>query len=274
MTVGGAADSMKEKTMRTISILGSGWLGLPLAKSLVNEGHEVNCSSRNEKKFDQIKGTGAKPFIVDLDTEEGYNDFLKSEILICGITSKNVLGFKKLIAGLNPSKISKVIFISSSSVYPFSNQEVTEESETKDTPLRQIEKLFQKSTDFETTILRFSGLIGDMRNPGAFFRGGKTCKHPDGYVNMIHLDDCIGLINSIIDNEIWGEILNGCADTHPTKRAFYDHYSSLLNRPSPNYEIVNPMVTKRVTSPKTRKLTGYKFKYPDVMKLPKMESQI
>lgn len=93
------------------------------------------------------------------------------------------------------------------------------ESEHKQ--ISQIEAFFRSSPKIETTILRVASLIGYSRHPSRFFASGKVIKDPDGYVNLIHRDDCIAIITQLIDDDIWGEAFNCCTDTHSKKR---DHH--------------------------------------------------
>ena len=52
-----------------ISILGCGWLGLPLAESLIKDGHEVKGSTRDPEKLGQIREQGINPFLLELSPE-------------------------------------------------------------------------------------------------------------------------------------------------------------------------------------------------------------
>jgi hypothetical protein len=47
-------------------------------------------------------------------------------------------------------------------------------------------------------------------------------QQPYAPVNLIHRDDCIGIINAIIEQNVWAEVFNGCADTHPFKADIHD----------------------------------------------------
>ncbi len=177
-------------------------------------------------------------------------------------------GFAKLIKQIETSTIKKVLFISSSSVYGAVNGAVSEDDgmESADSLLYQIEQMFTSNTHFKTTILRLSGLIGYSRHPGNFFKNGKVVQQPDAPVNLIHRDDCIGIINAIIKQAAWGEIFNGCAMTHPTKRNFYSHARTLLNLPNPEYSSESDIAAyKIVSNEKVIKQLGYQFIYPDVM---------
>ena len=50
---------------------------------------------------------------------------------------------------------------------------------------------------------------------------GRIIPNPEGFVNMIHQDDCVQILLEIIYKQIWGEIFNACADTHPNRREYY-----------------------------------------------------
>ncbi|MBU7570647.1 MAG: SDR family NAD(P)-dependent oxidoreductase, partial [Flavobacterium sp.] len=78
--------------MQQISILGCGWLGLPLAKALLEKGFSVNGSTTSENKLNTLENSGIKPFLIAVSSEGiqgNLNDFLNgSEILIIDIPPK------------------------------------------------------------------------------------------------------------------------------------------------------------------------------------------
>ena len=53
----------------TITILGCGWLGLPLAKALVKAGYSVKGSTTREENLETLREAGLEPFLVELDPE-------------------------------------------------------------------------------------------------------------------------------------------------------------------------------------------------------------
>jgi len=254
----------------SISILGSGWLGLPLATDFIQQGYPVRLSTRQTEKLTSFEQLGATPYLVDIDKALFPEGFFDSDSLICNITSKNQSGFTNLIDQIAHSPIQHILFISSSSVYLNTNTIVTEDegAENPDSKLFQIEQAFQACSHFETTILRLSGLIGNQRHPGRFFANGKVVPLPDAPVNLIHRDDCIGLISQIIEQSAWGDVFNGCDDTHPTKREFYSHARHLLNQSPPIFSDQTHGQTKTVSNAKIKQRLGYHFKYPDVMQIP------
>ena len=46
---------------------------------------------------------------------------------------------------------------------------------------------------------------------------------------MIHLEDCIGIIQKIIESNIWEETFNAAAPFHPIRKAYYTQKAIELN---------------------------------------------
>jgi nucleoside-diphosphate-sugar epimerase len=249
-----------------ISVLGCGWLGMPLAFAFVRQGYSVKGSDTSGKKSDQLREGGVLPYFIHLNKAKNeISGFLESEVLILCVTSKNVDDFKNLIHQIEKSPVKKVLFVSSTSVYPTTNGIVTETSTVTDSALTEIESLFRSNRHFKTTIVRFGGLFGYDRKPGRFFPSGKKIDHPEGFVNFIHRDDCIGIISQILEKNVWQETLNACADTHPTRRAFYTNEVLKLGLKEPEFNEYSLNEFKIVNSDKIKELLGYTFKHPDLL---------
>ena len=133
-----------------ISILGSGWLGLPLAVELISKGYKVNGSTTSMIKVRELEVQGITPFIIDTEDKlNNISNFLCADVLIIAITSKNMSAFKNLIKKIEESEVSKVLFVSSTSVYANTNAMITEETDTNNSLLATIEKLFMTNSFFE-----------------------------------------------------------------------------------------------------------------------------
>jgi nucleoside-diphosphate-sugar epimerase len=256
--------------MKTISLLGSGWLGLALALNFQRQSFSVNASTRTLTRLDQLQENGATPYLIDIDSLTGnVQAFFVCDVLIVNITSKNILSFIELIRNIEASKVRRVLFVSSSSVYQNTNNLVMESEgiENKDSPLYQIEKLFMSSLHFKATIVRMAGLIGPGRHPGRFFKNDKLVEQSDSPVNLIHQTDCVNIISQIIEQKVWGEVFNACASSHPTKREFYGQARQSLGQLPPNYGDSNEPFFKIVSNQKLKRLLNYEFVYDDLMTL-------
>ena len=257
-------------TTSCISILGSGWLGLPLAAELVKQGYSVNLSTKTATKLTQLTDIGADAYLIDIEQMKGSSTFFNCSTLIINITSKNITAYQQLIRQVEQSPVKHVLFVSSSSVYLTNNRLVneSEQAENPDSPLYQIERLFVQNKHFDTTILRFSGLIGYNRHPGRFFKKNNLIKDPDAPVNLIHSDDFVGIIKAIIKHNYWGETLNGCSDSHPSKREFYSYARSLLGLAPPRFSSTPETTYKIVSNDKVKQQLNYQFIYPNLMTIP------
>ncbi|WP_275316399.1 NAD-dependent epimerase/dehydratase family protein [Tenacibaculum bernardetii] len=249
-----------------VSILGCGWLGKPLATYLISKEFIIKGSTTSVDKLPVFKEEGINPFLVDIDkvNEETIQPFLTSEILIVAIPSKNVLGFKNLIREIEKSTIKKVIFISSTSVYPSLNKEMTEEDATIDSPLVEIENAFRVNKNFKTTIIRFAGLFGYERQPGNWFQNKKV-PQPKGFVNMIHQDDCVEIICQIIQQDVFGEVFNACSNHHPTRKEYYLNARKVLKKEPPVFDDSSPLKYKIINADKVQKRLNYTFIYDDLL---------
>lgn len=255
--------------LRDISILGSGWLGLPLAISFQKEGMKIHLSTRSSTKFKQLLSTNIDPHLVDIENiNNNIQHFLQTPILIINITCKQLSAYQNLLYEIEKSPIQHVLFISSTSVYP-SHQGICKESDSivEGSNLHCIEKLFMENLHFDCTVIRFAGLIGPKRHPGRFFITGKKVRDANAKVNLIHQLDCILLIKTVLEQEAWGEIFNGCADNHPTKKSYYSKMAKELGYSEPSCLEVENGATKVICNEKIKQQLGYQFIYPDVYQI-------
>ena len=254
--------------MNRISILGCGWLGKPLAVSFLEDGYKVKGSTTSESKVDDLEAINIETHLVNISEFEEYDTFLQSDILIIAITSKDINGFENLISQIQNSSIQKVIFISSTSVYPRINKVMTEEDEVVENhPLVTIENLFRNNIFFETTIIRIAGLFGGERHPANWFKNGRKIPQPKGFVNMIHREDCIEIIHEVIAQNCWNQVFNACANHHPTRREFYTIAKLSKGFEVPEFENNTIYEWKIIGSKKVQEVLGYTFIYDDLLSI-------
>lgn len=278
--------------MKKISILGCGWLGLPLAKFLLKKGFSVKGSTTSTEKIAVLEAAGIEPFQLEVSETKiigAITMFLEnSEILIINIPPKlrgnSAENFVAKIQNLLPfianSSVKKVVFISSTSVYedqPWSDENpiIYDENSLPNAQsesgkqLLETEQFLQNNKNFQTTVIRFGGLIGEDRHPIRFLAGRKNIENPDAPINLIHQLDCIGIIELIIkkglrqaqsDRELKTETFNAVAPFHPTRKDYYTQKAIALNLALPEFEQSKPSVGKIISSEKVESVLEYKFK--------------
>jgi nucleoside-diphosphate-sugar epimerase len=271
--------------MNFITILGCGWFGLPLAKSLLSKGYNVKGSTTSATKLKTLKEAEIMPFQIQLNEQEiigNVSDFLhETDVLIIAIPPglrKEILSseqmtfinkMKILIPYIEKSGIQKVLFVSSTSVYGdrFPIVEYTESTQNHpDTESgRQLvlsEKLLQSNIHFKTTVIRFGGLLGEDRHPIKFLAGRTQIENPDGPVNLIQREDCIGIIIKALDFayiDKWGETFNAVAPQHPTRKNYYQKKAHQFNLPLPNFVEDTKSKGKIISSKKVETILDYSF---------------
>ncbi len=262
--------------MKNTSILGCGWLGLPLAKSLLAKGFSVKGSTTSLEKVSVLQNAGIDTFQIALSEKEirgEIGSFLSnSEILIIDIppklrgnASENFVSkIKMLLPLIEKSAIQSVIFVSSTSVYADDNSIITEESIPQpDTEngkqLLEAEQVLQSHSNFKTTIVRFGGLIGEDRHPIKFLAGRQDLENPNGPINLIHQVDCIGIIESVIEQDCFGETFNAVTPFHPTRKDYYTQKAKALGLSMPEFDESKPSVGKTILSDKVETVLDYEF---------------
>lgn len=268
---------------KQISILGCGWLGLPLGKKLIENNISIKGSTTSEEKLVVLEANKIQHYLIALQEDKiigNTADFLnESEILIVDIppklrssqTENFVSKIKNLIVEIEKSAIKKVLFISSTSVYgdTFPIVELNEDSNPNPDSeggkqLVEVEQLLLSNKKFETTILRFGGLIGEDRHPIKFLAGKTNIENPDAPINLIHQEDCIGIIEKILNqgqNDIWNwnETFNAVAPEHPTRATYYHKKALEMNLKVPTFVKDSKSKGKIISSQKLQKLLNYSF---------------
>ena len=262
--------------MQKISILGCGWLGIPLAEALIKNGFSVSGSTTSIEKISLLKNLGVEPFLLSIEGNTIKGDvlsFLKeSSVLIINIPPKlrgNLAdNFVEKIAVLIPfiekSSVEKVLFVSSTSVYGDSNKTVFEttipvpEGENGK-QLFASETLLQENKNFKTTVIRFGGLIGKDRHPVTFLAGRNNLENPNAPINLIHQDDCIGIILKVFKSNFWNETLNAVAPFHPTREEYYTKKAKEFNLEPPIFNHSKPSIGKTIVSDLLENVLKYHF---------------
>ncbi|NAY92575.1 NAD(P)H-binding protein [Muricauda sp. JGD-17] len=260
-----------------IGILGCGWLGLPLAKTLLKNAFEVHGTTTSREKIQTLHEAGVTAYQIQLSAKKiegnlkGFFDHI--DVLIIdippGLRGKNRESFidkmELLHTEIKKSMVRKIIFVSSTSVYGDEQGEVTEDTlpEPKSESGRQLlacEQLFLNDADLQVTVIRFGGLIGPDRHPVTMLSRRENLSNGNAPVNLIHRNDCILLITTILKNNYWGEIFNGVYPFHPSKKDYYTAEAKKRGIPPPKYADTPSYPSGKIVVGKNFKDKGHRFK--------------
>ncbi|OIN60045.1 NAD(P)H-binding protein [Arsenicibacter rosenii] len=262
--------------MQTVSILGCGWLGLPLAKQLIQEGYAVKGSTTTPDKLPVLQAAGIDARLVQLNPEPAgdLTALLDTDILIVDIPPKagkfgddfHPEQIRHLAQAVGQSAVQRVIYISSTSVYPELNREVFEtdvvlaEQSAAPALVTAEQTWLTMPGDRLVTVLRCGGLMGYERIPGKYV-AGKTVSTGDVPVNYIHRDDAAGIITALLRTSLTGTF-NVVAPIHPTRREVYEKSCTDLQVAMPSFtESAEPISFKLVSNQKLTNQLLYTYQY-------------
>ncbi len=267
--------------IKTISILGCGWFGLPLAVRLIRSGFQVNGSTTTPEKRKNLKEQGISDYLITLNpglhAQPDAGSFFDADAVILNIppgrkdphaASRYRLMMDNLLPHLTSSPASLLIFISSTSVYADSGKVVFEDDagkgnlRTSGKTLLEAEQNFMKRSEFDTTVLRFGGLYGNERHPARFLAGRTGLPNPEAPVNLVHLEDCIRITERILRKQVKGDVFNVVSDEHPNRKTYYTECARRMGLKKPEFNPPAPDDTwKQVSNRHLKETLQYEFKY-------------
>ncbi|GAA5189700.1 SDR family oxidoreductase [Ferrimonas gelatinilytica] len=265
-----------------VSIVGCGWLGMPLALHLQSQGWGVTGSGRREETLQALAEAGIPGSLLVIGEQiqcDAPDTLFAADTLIINVPpgreeQDNSYGERMaLLAELAVEHgIRQALFVSSTSVYQDGPTfpECDELAPLSDSPRARMMRLAEqvvRDRFAKVIVLRPSGLVGGERHPGRFLAGRKGLTGAEAPVNLVHRDDVIGAIQCLISRGPWGETFNLSAPLHPTRGDFYPRAALGLGLCEPEFSDA-PLPGKRICSDKLVQSMGFHFRYPDPLTMP------
>jgi nucleoside-diphosphate-sugar epimerase len=262
-------------------IIGCGYIGLPLALRLMEQGRQVTGWVHSAASAASLAGQPLHRIITGSVADgnawdaasEGYD-----VVIHCASSGRRgeaayeevFLQGARMMGERQPR--ARKIFVSSTSVYGQTGGEVvTEESpaEPLTAPGRILREAERAALGSGAMVARSTGIYGPGR--GVLFekfRRGEAVIEGDGlrWINQIHQRDLVAALAHLIEAGAPGEIYNATDDTPVTTRDYYAWCSEFLRQPRPPHGPVNTerkrgLTNKRVSNAKLR-ATGWSPIYP------------
>lgn len=264
--------------VHSVAIIGCGWLGIPLARTLISQGIDVVATRSNLANCSLLQNQGINAIRLALNPEVECSQreaLSKSSIAIIllppGTRKESGHEFPEkisnLVAVLKNLGLSRMILASSTSVYPSQNREVDEtevivpDTESGRILLRAEESMMQR-TGLQAIVVRLAGLCGPGREPGRFLAGKKDLAGASNPVNLIHQNDATDLLVRLIHHQPWGQRFNACAPVHPSRSQLYTHAARAMQLDPPGFN-AKPSPFKQVNGDKVCKQTGFVYRHPN-----------
>jgi nucleoside-diphosphate-sugar epimerase len=270
------------------TIIGLGWLGVPLAKFLKSQAYNVCGTSRTASKVDALNQAGYECLHFDLFAapiaQQLPSKFFENSNIVINIApgrhsikpDEYIASMKGLINYAFEHKALHLTFVSTSSVFGnavgiVDERSVTNPSSDSGLAHAAIEQYLLEHYIDRSAILRLAGLVGP--NPeGAI----PTIRHPvyalakrqhiDGGntpINLVHQFDVIQCIYAIIKQQTVAKVLHACSLEHPTRADYYTWAAHQLGMKAPKFDTKDDLRDgKIVSAEQTLRELGVSLRYP------------
>lgn len=273
--------------MKKISIIGLGWLGMPLAMALASRGYDVVGSKTTPDGVDAARMVGIECFPLVFTPEmeceaEDLEQLLNVDALIITLPARRTVEGSELyfqaVQQLTDSALAhnvrRIIFTSSTSVYGDNEGVMKEDSPLQPVSrsgvvLKELENWFHGLPNTSVDVLRLAGLVGGDRHPGRFMAGKSQVKGGQHGVNLVHQDDVVAAITLLLSLPKGGHTYNLCAPLHPVKAEFYPALARQMGLVPPTFaEEPSAGKGKIVDGERICKELGFEYQHPDPRNMP------
>lgn len=251
-------------------ILGCGWVGEFVAKLWLNEGHEVWASTTTDEKYHRLRSDGIFVFTHNFDKSATLPDDLPIDfdyiLVSIPASSKSTIEqlthrFFHVAQSLSTLTYKKIIFLSSTGIYPDVSKEIMEDTFAEN-ELQEKLLLAEKAIGQfpRTHVFRLGGLFGLNRIFAKYF-ANKICTTGGQLANFIHLEDVARIISLGFVTPLTYAIYNVVCPLHPSKKDVIEASAKKYGFDLPSAFNDSASFQKIVRSARLQNDLNYTFKY-------------
>ncbi len=235
-----------------IGIVGLGWLGSALYDFYQDRSVAVWGTRTSDNGVEEMRKQGKSAHLLNLAAglqNEDWKSWFHCRNLVINIPPDRIdpdvearypRQVELLIRMAKSAGVERVIFVSSTSVFGSAKGIVDDDTLVQPVTnsgrgLVACEQMIANEWKGQYAVVRFGGLYGPNRHPGRFFSGRTGIPDGDAPVNFIHRDDCVRVIDFLIQQSVRSAVLNACAPAHPPKKEFYHHAALLAGLETPQF---------------------------------------
>lgn len=236
---------MLQKFTKSVTIIGLGWLGLPLGLALHKQGWQVKGSQRVIKEALPFEARALSLPIHNSEQTQVLTALLNTQALIITLPPnkfESLTAYKQNVKALVTQAlllgVTHIIFTSSSSVFP-SHSGYFDEACEPQPDSEQGKCLFELeqwllSQSIRVDIVRLAGLVGGQRHPIKYL-AGRTMQAGNSPVNLVHLDDVVQAISLLFEKPEGKRLFHLVAPEHPLRKDFYPQAAKAFGLAEPQF---------------------------------------
>ncbi len=260
--------------MKKVSIIGLGWFGMELARSMAGRWEVVGTKTKLPSSSPE--GITIYPMVLSPEPQSKFLDeIFDADTAVVnippsmeGLADNYQKAISAMVEKVIASRVGHLVFLSSTGVFGSSQTVVDEDSVPEPDReagriLREVELHLINSFPTRLSIVRPGGLVGGDRQPAKYLAGRRDVKGANHPVNLVHRDDLVRLVEAIIDKELDQTVFHALAAGHPRKEDYYKAMARKMGLPVPQFDSNDLTKGKEIHGEKSKAWTGVEFRVED-----------
>jgi nucleoside-diphosphate-sugar epimerase len=263
-------------------IIGCGYLGRRVATEWRLAGHRITALTRTPENAQTLQALGIEPILGDVLEPASLRPLPSADCVLYAVghdkqaaPSKRevyVNGLETVLRELAP-RAARLLYVSSTNVYGQNAGEWVDEKSPCD-PITQDGQICLEAEKIARSngaiVLRFSGLYGPgrlLRRIEAIRRKQPITGNPDGYLNLIHVDDGARVVSALAQRNSAAATYLVTDDKPILRRTYYERLAELVGAPPPTFETNVADLSafnKRCSNAQLRAELGDILRYPTI----------
>ncbi|MBO1519815.1 NAD(P)-binding domain-containing protein [Oceanisphaera pacifica] len=226
----------------SVAIVGLGWLGEPLALTLLAQGYAVSGSTTCQDKAKRLAKAGIQTQVWNINAPlpPVWSATLAAHTLVLCVPPGKVDDYANILGQVarlaTSSGVQRILFTSATSVYAGIGHKIEADAapdSARGERMLAAEQAVQ-GCGAQVLCLRLSGLVGGSREPGRFL-AGRSFDGGNEPINLVAQEDLLRFIPAILAKEDWPSRFNMSAPHHPSRRDFYSQAAEFRDLPAPQF---------------------------------------
>jgi nucleoside-diphosphate-sugar epimerase len=268
-------------------VIGCGYLGGRVAEIWRSEGCQVSALTRTPENAAALNKLGIESIIGDVLVPQTLRSLPPADIVLYAVGFDRDAGASKsdvYVQGIGNflreqgSRLRRLLYVSSTSVYGQDQGEwVDETSEARAITedgrivLASEDEIRGACPEGVASVLRFSGIYGPgrlLRRIEAVRSGEPIAGNPDGFLNLIHVDDGASIVGRLAKRDVLQSTYLVTDDRPVRRREYYNHLARLLGAREPIFQFdrgaAGAGLNKRCSNARIKAELGSILRFPTI----------
>jgi tryptophan 2,3-dioxygenase/nucleoside-diphosphate-sugar epimerase len=266
------------------AILGCGYVGTRLARTLLSRGDAVRALARDQARLAPLAALGAEVRAVDAARDDSFEralDGLEAPVVVYSIPPPSTMppgeAVRRAAAAARAARARRFVYLGSTGVYGATAPDLVVDEATPlalddadAAPRLADERALAAFAELDTVVLRLAAIYGPGRGLRERLQRGdlRLVDGGAGVFSRIHVEDIVGIVLAAVERAPARAVYCVADDEPSTQRAYVEWLCARLGRPLPPSAAPDPSKPRhaqrgrRVANSRLRRELGYSLVHP------------